>query len=300
MRVQFVANNDMTATLTDAHGIVRWTRSPRPVFALAQWGNSYAFLSLLPQAPLPSTIVGVRTDSAVVHAGENLRVVGFARSREGNALRPSRGTALVSLRIGAVAIGEQRVALDNAGAFVTSFAIPQAAKAGDYAVLAQAGGGIGGATVHVDANAGGLSLEVGVRCGGPCDSQRDVPLQIRASRGGTLVHVTVVRSPHVYLGYAPERRRGQPPRGSTSPCASATMVRRSSRFRIPTTSLRSPTAFGSNRRALPPTRASSCRPPAPPMRVHVDRDGADAGDARRLRRLRRRRRERQTDLPARP
>ena len=55
--------------------------SARPVFALAQWGNSYAFLSLLPQAPLPATIVGVRTDSAVVHAGDAVRVVGFARTR---------------------------------------------------------------------------------------------------------------------------------------------------------------------------------------------------------------------------
>ena len=70
MRVQFVVNRSFVTAMTDADGIVRWNRSPRPVFALAQWGNSYAFLSLLPQPPLPATIVGVRTDSAVVHAGD--------------------------------------------------------------------------------------------------------------------------------------------------------------------------------------------------------------------------------------
>ena len=110
MRVQFVANNTFVASMTDAHGVTRWERSPRPVFALAQWGSSYAFLSLLPQAPLPSTIVGVRTDSAVVHAGETVRVVGFARSRAGSSLRPSGGNATVSLRSGAKVIAEQPVA----------------------------------------------------------------------------------------------------------------------------------------------------------------------------------------------
>ncbi|MGA8576386.1 MAG: hypothetical protein WB609_11985, partial [Candidatus Cybelea sp.] len=81
MRVQFVVNRSFVNQMTDRDGLVRWNRSPRPVFALAQWGSSYAFLSLLPQPPLPETIVGVRTDSAVVHAGETLRVAGFARTR---------------------------------------------------------------------------------------------------------------------------------------------------------------------------------------------------------------------------
>ena len=204
MRVQFVVNGSFASELTDAHGIVRWTRVPRPVFALAQWGDSYAFLSPLPQAPLPSTIVGVRTDSAVVHAGETVRVVGFARSRDGGTLHASRGTATVSLRDGAKLVGEQKVSLDGAGAFTASFEVPQNAAAGDYAVLASAGGGVGGATVHVDANAGGLSLEVGAQCQGTCEADRDVPLLVRASRGGTVVHVTVVRSPHAYPGFAPD------------------------------------------------------------------------------------------------
>jgi hypothetical protein len=203
MRVQFVVERRFETVFTDVHGIVRWTRSPRPVFALAQWGDSYAFLSLLPQAPLPSTIVGVRTESAVVHAGDAVRVVGFARSREGSILRPTRGSATVSLRLGATLIGEQRVALDAAGAFAADFLLPPNAVAGDYAVLAQAGSGTGGTTLHVDADAGGLSLDVNARCGEVCDASQDVPLQIHSSRGGVPVHVIVVRSPHVYVDYNP-------------------------------------------------------------------------------------------------
>jgi hypothetical protein len=203
MRVQFVVNNSFVSAMTDAHGIVRWNRTPRPVFALAQWGNSYAFLSLLPQAPLPSTIVGVRTDSAVVHAGDNVRVIGFARTRDGSVLRPTRGEATVSMRLGATSIGEQRVPLDAAGAFGATFAVPPNAASGDYAVIATVSGGVGGASVHVDANAGGLSLDVSAQCGDGCDPTRDVPLQVHSSHGDEVVHVTVVRSPHVYVGYAP-------------------------------------------------------------------------------------------------
>lgn len=203
MRVQFVANGRFVTQLTGANGLIRWTRRPRPVFALGQWGGSYAFLSLLPQAPLPDTIVAVRTDSAVARAGGKLRVVGFARSRAGGVLRPARGTALVSLRSGAAAIAQRRVALDAAGAFDASFELPAAAAAGEYAVLAQVGSGIGGATVHVDASPGGLVLGVSASCGSSCDANDDVPLIVRASRPGVTVHVTVVRSPHVFVGYVP-------------------------------------------------------------------------------------------------
>lgn len=204
MRVQFVANDRFETTITDNDGLVHWRRSPRPVFALAQWGDSYAFLSLLPEAPLPNTIVGVRTDSAVVHASGTVRVVGFARSRSGSALRPTGGSATVSLRSGAKLIGERRVPLDAAGAFQAAFALPANAGAGDYAVLAQAGDGVGGATVHVDASAGGLSLDVAAQCGATCDSSQDVPLVIRSSRGDAVVRVTVVRSPHAYVGNDPD------------------------------------------------------------------------------------------------
>lgn len=204
MRVQFVVNRAFVTSATNNDGIVTWSRSPRPVFVLAQWGGSYAFLSLLPQPPLPTTIVGVRTDSAVVHAGDVVRVVGFARTRSRGVLRPSNGTTLVTIRSGAVTVAESRVALDGAGAFATSLRLPETASAGDYAVLAQAAGGVGGATLHVDANAGGLSLDVNTACNAVCDARGDVPLLIHASRGDVVLHVTIVRSPHVYLGYASE------------------------------------------------------------------------------------------------
>jgi hypothetical protein len=204
MRVQFVVDRAFAMAKTDSDGLVRWNRAARPVFALAQWGNSYAFLNLLPQAPLPATIVGVRTDSAVVHAGGVVRVVGFARTRMRGVLRASSGSAEVSLRRGATALAQRRVPLDAAGAFATSFVVPENAAAGQYALLAQAGGGVGGATVDVDANAGGLSLQVSMACNGTCDPQQDVPLLVHASRGGVSVRVRVVRSPHVFVGEAPE------------------------------------------------------------------------------------------------
>jgi len=202
MRVQFLVNNAFVTSATDDHGVVRWNRSPRPVFALAQWGDSYAFLSLLPQAPLPSTIVGIRSDSAVVHAGDTVRLAGFARTRQGSVLRATTGSATVSLRLGATLAGQQTVPLDAAGAFSASIPIPAGAQAGDYAALAQVDGGVGGATVHVDANAGGLSLEVSPQCAA-CDSRADVPLLVKSSHGDAVVHVKVVRSPHVYVGYTP-------------------------------------------------------------------------------------------------
>jgi hypothetical protein len=204
MRVQLVVDRRFVTVLTDPHGVVRWNRSPKPIFALAQWGQSYAFVSLLPQAPLPSTIVVVRTESAVVRAGESVHVVGFARTRDAGMLRPTRGEASISLRLGPALVGQQSVPLDAAGAFESTFLVPETAVAGDYAVLAQAGGGTGGATLHVDANAGGLSLGVSAQCGESCDPDRDIPLLVHSSHGGAAVHVTVVRSPHVYLGDSPE------------------------------------------------------------------------------------------------
>lgn len=204
MRVQLVVGNAFVTAFTDSQGILRWNRSSHPVFVLAQWGSNHAFLSPLPQAPVPSTIVGIRTDSAVVHAGGVVRVAGFARTRSAGVLRAANGNALVSLRYGARTLVEHRVALDEAGAFATAIAIPTEAGAGDYTVLAQAGGGVGGATLHVDANAGGLSLDVNAACSGTCDFRQDVPLLVHASRGDVPVNVTVVRSPHVYVGDAPD------------------------------------------------------------------------------------------------
>lgn len=203
MRVQFVVGSAFQARYTDEHGIVRWNRSPRPIFALAQWGSSYAFASFLPQAPLPNTIVGVRTDTAVVHAGGTVRVAGFARTRSNGLLKPAGGTAAISMRLGGTLVAQADAPVDSAGAFGADLPIPASVSAGDYAVLAQVGSGVGGATVHVDADAGGLSLEVASGCEGPCNPNADVPIAITSSRGGVRVRVRVVRSPHVYIGYSP-------------------------------------------------------------------------------------------------
>ncbi len=204
MRVQFVVNGNFATRETDSHGIVRWNHSPRPIFALAQWGENYAFTSLLPQAPLPPAIVGVRSDTAVVHAGDDVRIVGFARTRAGSTMKAAAGTANVSMRLGGTLVAQAQAPLDDAGAFSATLGVPANATAGDYAVLAQVGRGVGGATVHVDANANGLSLNVASGCENACDPSAPVPLDITASRGDTPVHITVVRSPHVYVGYAPD------------------------------------------------------------------------------------------------
>jgi uncharacterized protein YfaS (alpha-2-macroglobulin family) len=203
MRMQFVVNGTFEVRYTDAHGLVRWNRSPRPVFALAQWGSSYAFASFLPQAPLPSAIVGLRTDTAVVHAGGTVRVVGFARTRANGSLKPATGTASIAMRLGGTVLAQVDAPVDGAGAFTADIPIPATAAAGDYAMLAQVDGGVGGATVHVDADANGLSLEVAGGCDGPCDSGKDVPVNITSSRGNVPVHVAIVRSPHVFPGYSP-------------------------------------------------------------------------------------------------
>ncbi len=203
MRVELLVGSEFIVRQTDAHGILRWNRNPRPVFALAQWGDSYAFTSLLPQAPLANTIVGIRTESAVVHAGDTVRVVGFARARSNDTLRPASGTADVTMRLGGTVVAHEQTPIDASGAFSVRLPVPPNAASGDYAVLGQVDGGIGGATVHVDANANGLTLDVSSGCDGPCPSNADVPVVVKSSRGGVSVRVSVVRSPHVFIGYTP-------------------------------------------------------------------------------------------------
>lgn len=203
-RLQFVVNGAFETRYSDAHGLIRWNRAPRPVFALAQYGNSYAFASFLPQAPLPNTIVGVRTDTAVVHAGGTVRIAGFARTRVNGALRPASGTATIAMRIGGTVLAQVQASVDAAGAFSADVPIPSAATAGDYAVLAQVDGGVGGATVHVDADANGLSLDIASGCDGPCNASADVPVTITSSRGNVPVRVQIVRSPHIYVGFTPQ------------------------------------------------------------------------------------------------
>ncbi len=204
MRIGFLAGLRFVDRSTDDNGIVRWRGEPRPIFALAQWGASFAFTSLLPQVPLPATIVGVRADTAVVHAGGIVRVVGFARSRRGATLNAARGTASITLRLGGAAVAQASAPLDAAGAFEARLAVPAGAAAGDYAVLAAVNGGVGGATIHIDATAGGITLSAAAACEATCDQRAAVPVAIVSSRGGVPVHVVVVRSPHVFIGYTPE------------------------------------------------------------------------------------------------
>lgn len=203
MRIQLLVNDRFVTKYTDEHGTLRWDRNPRPIFALAQWGDSYAFVSPLPQAPLPSTIVGVRTASAVVHAGGTVHVVGFARTRAGSVFRPTTGDVAISLRNGAALVAQQRAGIDRSGAFRADLAVPANATAGDDAILAQVAGGIGGATVHVDADAGDLVLNVASACGDACDPHDDVPVLIHSSYPRVIVRVTVIRSPHAYVEYTP-------------------------------------------------------------------------------------------------
>ena len=205
MRVSFIVNGRFVDRYTARNGVVVWRGYPRPVFALAQVGSSSAFVSFLPQAPLPGTIVGVRTDSAVVHAGEAVHVVGFARTRSGARLRASTGNAAVSLRSYTGTIAQTAVRLDAAGAFDAVLQVPQSSPAGDYAVMAAVNGSTSGTALHVDANANGLSLNLTPSCEGTCDPNADVPLTVRAVRDGAPaagvdVDVDIVRSPHAYVG----------------------------------------------------------------------------------------------------
>lgn len=204
MRVAFIVNGRFTDRYTDSNGILTWGSHPRPVFAMASWGKSVAFVSFLPQAPLPSTIVGVKTDSAVVHAGGDVHVAGFARSRIGSRLRASTGQAFVTLRSPAGVAAQTSVRLDPAGAFTANLEVPASSRAGEYTVLASVNGATAGTAVHVDANAGGLSLVLSPQCEGlACDPNEDVPVTVRALRdgapaAGVTVEAAIIRSPHAY------------------------------------------------------------------------------------------------------
>ncbi len=97
----------------------------------------------------------------------------------------------------------ERVPLDDAGAFTTAFDGPATGTAAaTMPCLAQAGSGVGGATVHVDANAGGLSLASRPPAGRRAIRAKTFRCSCTPRRADVVVRVTVVRSPHVYLGYA--------------------------------------------------------------------------------------------------
>ncbi|MDQ2857194.1 MAG: hypothetical protein M3R53_00910 [Candidatus Eremiobacteraeota bacterium] len=199
MNVDFLAGLRLIPKRTDPRGLIAWPERTLPAFALAEHGAGRAFVSILPQAPLPSALVGLRVDSPVARAGETVRFIGFARTRVRGAYLRASGEARVSLAARGKVLASKVVRLDAAGAFDGEIGVPEGVAAGDYALLAAASGAVGGTTLHVDA-ASDVSLEIGAAC--PCDPARDLSFAVIARRNnapaaGVSVHVRIVRSPHV-------------------------------------------------------------------------------------------------------
>jgi hypothetical protein len=214
MRITYLAGGTLVYGKTDGHGIARWSGASRPRFALAEWGHSKTFVSFLPQPPVPSVLVGVRTDRGDVRAGEPLRVFGFARRRVGTAYRPAIGDARVALLAHGRLLAVSTARLDAAGAFGVDLAVPADAPAGDAAVLATAAGASGGAAVHVDGIGADVALAISAACGGPCPAAASFPIAITAKRldgtpvAGRDVRVQIVRSPHIPAPGTPDTGGG--------------------------------------------------------------------------------------------
>lgn len=207
MRLTYLVGTAFTYGKTDAAGIARVTGA-RPRFALAEWGRSHAFVNFVPVPPVPAAVVGVRLDRGLVHAGDHVRVVGFARLRHGSEMRPAGGNVKLSV----VARGRNLVSaapqLDAAGAFNADVAIPADAPASDVAVLASANGATGGASLRVEA-VGDEIVAIDPACGTACPPDADIPLTVSVQRGGAPqagrdVRVRVVRTPHVLAPGTPD------------------------------------------------------------------------------------------------
>lgn len=196
--VAFLVGVRLVEKRSDRDGVLVWRDAGRPTFALAAHGRSRAFVSILPQAPLPATIVGVRVESAAARAGESVRFVGFARKRVGSGYRRATGDARVSLVGRGKSLGSAGMRVDGTGAFSGEIAIPAGIDTGEYALLASVAGGVGGTSLHVDAQ-NDISLAVQAPC--PCDPDRDVPLAIVSKRAGATAEIAgrieIVRTPHV-------------------------------------------------------------------------------------------------------
>jgi hypothetical protein len=199
MRVTYLVGTQFVFDLTDAHGISHVP--PRAVFALAEWGTSRAFVSLFPQSQPPAAVLGVRADRASARAGESVRVVGFARRRNGNVYRPAVGDVALTVVAGGNTIASGHADLDRAGAFTANLDLPAGAPAGDAAILASTPGASGGATIHID-GAGDMALAIVAPCSTLCAPAAPIPLTLLAKRGGVpvggqAIRVRIVRSPHV-------------------------------------------------------------------------------------------------------
>jgi hypothetical protein len=199
MRVTYLVGMHFTYDLSDSHGISRVPA--HAVFALAEWGKSQAFVSLFPQSPPPSAVLGVRADRASATAGESVRVVGFARRRNGNVYRPATGDVALTIVADGKTIASAHADLDRAGAFAANLDLPAGAPAGDAAILASTPGASGGATIHID-GAGDTVLSIVAPCSTACAPAAPIPLTLAAKRGGVPaagenIRVRIVRSPHV-------------------------------------------------------------------------------------------------------
>ena len=199
LRISFLVNVHLIERKTDANGLAVWRDlKNRPIFALAERDSAIAFVSILPQAPLPSSIVGIRLESAVARAGSTIHFAGFARRRVGAALKLGTGDVRVTLGESGRTLAAATARLDADGAFDGTLEVPTNLAAGDYAVLANGAGGVGGTTLHVDAAA---DVALAIRGGCPCDPKKPVTLTLSATRAGVPVPgvpiaVVVVRSPH--------------------------------------------------------------------------------------------------------
>lgn len=210
MRVTLLVGRAFETVKTNADGIARGVAGAR--FALAEWGRSKAFVSLTPQPPLPTAIIGIRADRGVVRAGETVRVVGFARKRDGATLKPMHGQVRVTALVGGRTVANTSLDLEPSGGFWGDLAIPQDAPAGELAIIASGGGVTGGTSVHLDA-AGDYTLAVLALCGDACVASAQVPLRVSVRNGnapvaGQTVSVRVVRTPHIIPpGENPEAER---------------------------------------------------------------------------------------------
>jgi len=207
--IDFLVGSHLVRQTSGAGGLAVWHGAGRPTFALATVGPARAFLSILPQPPPPATVVALRLDAADVRAGGTVRFVGFARRRTAGAYRRATGDVRVSLVGTGHTLATATAELDAAGAFSGSFDVPTGTDAGDFSVLASVPGGVGGATVHVDA-ASDVALAIAPPC--PCRPDADVPVVVVAKRGGMAaadvpVVVRVVRTPHVVPPGVPDGAR---------------------------------------------------------------------------------------------
>lgn len=207
MRLTYLVGASFSYGKTDANGIAR-VSGPRPRFALAEWGGSRAFVNFVPTPPVPAAVAEVRLDRGLVHAGEEVHAVGFARVRRGGEMRPAAGTVRLTVVAGGRSLAAQTPKLDAAGAFSADIPIPSDTPTSDVAVLVSMNGATGGASLHVQA-VGDAQVAVSATCGTACPADADIPVTVTISRDGAPladrdIHLRVVRTPHVLAPGTPD------------------------------------------------------------------------------------------------